>query len=147
MDWRSGAVLVSIAACGKKHGKRYSFPTELKLRDLLRRFHGFDVSERTVRREIKFLKEARWFDVVRRTRRDKSGKRVFTSNLYKFRKKFFIWLESLEKVASALFSHFRRPKKAVNKVLQKHASLRRAAASVDKVLISSIEGRAHPGFV
>lgn len=146
MDWRPGAVLISLGMVGKKHGKRYAFPTQKKLVELVNEFHGFDVSERTLRREVKFLKDERWFDVVRRTRRDKCGKMVFTSNLYKFRKKFFIWLESLEKVGKVLFSHFRRPKKAVNQLHQKHASLRGAAASVDNMLISREEGKAQPEY-
>jgi hypothetical protein len=146
VDWRPGAVLIALGMVGKKHGKRYAFPTEKRLTELINEFHGFGVSERTVRREVKYLKDERWFDVVRRVRRVEGGKKVFTSNLYKFRKKFFIWLESLEKVANGLFSHFRRPKKAVNQLHQKHAFQRRASELVDKVLIGSIEGMADPGF-
>jgi hypothetical protein len=140
MDWRGGAVLIAIAKCGKVGRKRYGVPGIPKLTELVNGFHPFNVSERTIRRDIKELKDSRWIQVIRRTRRDSTGKKVFTTNLYKFRKKFFIWLESLEKLAGDLFSLFHRPKMAVNKVLLKHGSSNPVASSVEKVRFLEKDG-------
>jgi hypothetical protein len=129
VDWRPGASLIGIAMTGKKHGKRYSIVGQKRLTELVNQYHPFCVSERSVRRDIKELKDSNWFSVTRRTRPNGCGKRVFTSNMYKFKKKFFIWLESLEGLAGHLFSFFRRPIKAVNKLPKKPASCSSRPAS------------------
>lgn len=132
MVGRCGAVIIAIAKVSKKHKKFYGFPTQKKLQGLVNEYHGFDVSERTIRRDVKELKDDRFLDVTRRTRKDVGEKRVFTSNLYKLKKKAFIWLDSLGKLSDDLFKHFHRPKMANNQLLQKRASSLALASSVIK---------------
>jgi hypothetical protein len=73
VNGRCQAVGISIAKCGKKHGKRYSFPSQKRLTELINLYHGYDVCERTVRRDIKELKDSRWVDVITFTSSGKSS--------------------------------------------------------------------------
>ena len=140
------AVLVTIMKCAKRYGKFYSFPSESKILELLEKYHGIVICERTLRRILRALEKFRFIDTIHRTRIDALGRRLWTSNLYKMRKRAFMWLNSIENLAKGLFSHFRRPKLADYQLQQKRAFIRTASELVEKVLKSSSEGMAQPEF-
>ena len=140
MDARCSAIAITMAKVSKRHGKRYGFPSQRRLLELLSQCHGYEISERTLRRDLREMESEHFIKTTHRTRRDKTGKRFYTSNLYKLSKKFFIWLESLEKLATGLFSHFHRPKMADYQLLKKRASLPQARASVEILWIPDSKG-------
>lgn len=140
MTSRCSSIAITIAKCGKKHHKFYSFPTQKKILDLLASYHDIKISERTLRRDLTWLVDNLFIEKIQRTRKDDKGHLVWTSNLYKFKHKFFMWLRSLEVLTSNLFSFFRRPKLADNQLKQKQASSLDAPTSVQKLLIKERDG-------
>lgn len=121
MSWRRFAVLKTILKCAMAHGKFYSFPSQKTICKYLRLYYGIDRSERSVRRDIKWLKENKWLVVVRRTLRGCPGKKLFTSNLYKVCYKAFMLLKGTENLIKNIFSHFHRPKVAHYQLPKKQA--------------------------
>lgn len=132
MTARQEAIIVTLMKVGKKHNKRYSFPTQKTILRLLKAFHGYEISERTLRRDLRDLEENNYIKTTHRKRLVQHLGRWFTSNLYKFQKKVFIWLNSWENRAKHLFRWFHRPILAVNIATQKQAFTVAAPASGQK---------------
>ena len=135
------AVLVTIMKCAKRYGKFYSFPSELKILEHLKTYHGIEICERTLRRILRALEKFKFMETIHRTRIDKSGRRVWTSNLYKLKQKAFMWLMRLENLVKGLFSHFRRPKLSGYKLNQKQRFTPVASSSVEIVWIKDKDGQ------
>ena len=123
------AILECVVGCAKAHKKGYCFPSQRKMVELIKKYQGVDVSERTVRRWVHWCSRHKYFDVVRRTRRVQHGGRWFTSNLYKLRRKAYAWVRRLEVFSTSVFSVFQRPKLAAYQAMQKQASSLGPAAS------------------
>lgn len=132
MTARQGAIVTTIMKIGKKHGKKYSFPAQKKILELIGSYHGYEISERTLRRDLRDLEENRFIETLHRKMVVPGHGRIFTSNLYKLKRKVFMWLRSMEVLAKDLFSHFHRPIMADNKLTQKPASSQGPGASAQK---------------
>ncbi|MBM4338995.1 MAG: DeoR family transcriptional regulator [Deltaproteobacteria bacterium] len=131
MTARQQAEVITIMKVGQKHGKRYSFPSQKKILSILKSIHGYEISERTLRRDLRDLEENKLLETTHRKRWIPGSGKVFTSNLYKLKKKVFIWLSEIGAMVDGLFRHYRRPKLADNQLPKKQASLMGALASVD----------------
>ena len=135
------AVLVTIWKCAQRYKKFYSFPSESTILEHLKTYHGIEICERTLRRVLRALEKFNFMETIHRTRVDKEGRRVWTSNLYKLKQKAFMWLMKLENLTKGLFSHFRRPKLSDYKLNQKLASSPVVAPSVELLLIKDKDGQ------
>ena len=114
-----------------KHQKRYSWPSQRKILELLDKYNNYKISRRTLNRDFRLLEDSQWFYRTKRRPRNRCGKRVFSSTLFRFSPKLFKWLEKLELRVRRVFTLFRVPKMSHYQAKQKHASCGLHAASVD----------------
>lgn len=112
MESRGEAILSTLFGVSLKYGKKYCYPSQSKIEQLLFDYHDFDISNRTLNRDLLVLVNEGYLKRLRRTKRVGRGKKEFTSTLYKFKAKTYIWLNSLAKWGKKVFSSFRLPKMA-----------------------------------
>ena len=118
MESRGEAILSTLFGVSLKYGKKYCYPSQGKLQQLLFDYHDFDISNRTLNRDLLVLVKGNYLERLRRTKTVGRGQKQFTSTLYKFKAKAYIWLNSLAKWASKVFSSFRLPKMADYKAIR-----------------------------
>lgn len=140
MTARCEAVVMSLLGVAKKYEKFYCWVSQKRLEELIEKYHGMGLSNRTLNRDLRWLEDNGYISRLRRLRVDKEGKIVFCSTLYKFTGKLFNWLSSMGNRVKRLFSHFRLPKLADYQLLQKQASSLSASASVEFLLINERDG-------
>lgn len=104
------AVLYTLFAVAKSHGKPYCFPSQAHICKLVGKFYKIDMSRRTLNRVLDRMVESKLITRIRRHQMLKSGGILFASTLYKFTGKAFNFLISLAKRVQGLFSFFRVPK-------------------------------------
>lgn len=112
MESRKEAIMSCLFGVSMKYGKKYCYPSQAKLEQLLSTYHDFDISNRTLNRDLREMEDEGWFGRTRRTKKVGRGKKIFTSTLFKFKAKAYIWLNSLMKWGKKVFSSFRLPKMA-----------------------------------
>ena len=136
---RFEAIAVSLLSVAKKHGKKYCFVSQKRLEELLKQYHGFEISNRTLNRDLRWMEDNGYVSRLRRISSNKEGKLVFRSTLYKFTGKLFNWLFSLGNRVKRLFSHFRLPKMADYQPGQKQASSAGCSSAVHRLLIKGAD--------
>jgi hypothetical protein len=129
MESRQEAILSCLFGVSMRYGKKYCYPSQGKLAALLSEYHGFDISNRTLNRDLLSLVNDRFIVRVRRTRRIQGCGKRFTSTLYKFRVKAYKWVYALGKWGNAVFSSFRLPKMADYKAIRGNEISLKASAS------------------
>lgn len=129
MTARCESLLISLLSVAKKHKKMYCFISQKRLEELLAAYHGFEISNRTLNRDLRWLVDEGYLSRLRRIRVDNLGKLVFCSTLYKFTGKLFNWLYSMGNRVKRLFTWFRLPKMADYQLSQKAASSLTGCAS------------------
>jgi hypothetical protein len=144
MESRNEAILSCLFGVCLKHGKKYCYPSQGKLQGLLSEYHGFEISNRTLNRDLLSLVEDRFIKRVRRTRMIKGCGKRFTSTLYKFQVKAYKWLYAVGKWANAVFSSFRLPKMANYKSIRRNEISSNAPALCGNPVETVIEGKGLP---
>ncbi len=144
MESRREAILSSLFGVCVKHGKKYCYPSQAKIEQLLSEYHGFDISNRTLNRDLLSLEKDRFFERVQRTRRIQGCGKRFTSTLYKFRVKAYKWLAGLAKWASGVFSLFRLPKMADYKSMRRNEISLNASAHCGNPVEIAFKGKPSP---
>jgi hypothetical protein len=144
MESRGEAILSCLFGVSLKYGKKYCYPSQGKLQQLLLVYHDTDISNRTLNRDLLELVNERYIERVRRTKRVEGRKKQFTSTLYKFKVKAYIWLNSLAKWAKKVFSSFRLPKMADYKSISGNEISFSASALCGNPVEKVLEGRASP---
>ena len=135
-------VLVNaLLGIAQKHNRKYCWVSQKKLVELVGKFGGIWMSNRTLNRDLRFLEDGGWIERIRRHHKGPDGKILFACTLYKFKAKVFNALFSMGNSVKRLFSHFRLPRWAEYQLSQKRASSLMAASSVEKVLIREKDGR------
>ena len=144
MESRREAILSCLFGVCLKHGKKYCYPSQGKLQELLLSYHGFGISNRTLNRDLLSLVEERFIMRVRRTRKISGRGKRFTSTLYKFKVKSYKWLYALGKWANGVFSSFRLPKMADYKSIGRNEISSNASALCGNPVETVIEGKPSP---
>ena len=144
MESRGGAILSCLFGVSLKYGKKYCYPSQGKIEQLLFDYHDIDVSNRTLNRDLLVLVNEGYIERVRRTKKVGRGKKEFTSTLYKFKFKAYIWLNSLRKWVGKVFSSFRLPKMADNKSMKGNEIFSKLTPNVEILWKSPIEGKSSP---
>jgi predicted transcriptional regulator len=144
MESRGEAILSCLFGVSLKYGKKYCYPSQGKIEQLLLNHHCFKISNRTLNRDLLNLVDEGYIERLRRTKRVSCGKREFTSTLYKFKAKAYIWLNSLGKWVKKVFSLFRLPRMADYKSKSGNEISKSAYGGVEMLWKSPIEGRASP---
>jgi len=140
MTSRCEAEVISLLSVARKHQKKYCWVSQKRIEELLDKYHGMGISNRTLNRDLRWLEDNGYISRLRRIRVGPDGKLVFCSTLYKFKGKLFNWLYYQGNCVKRLFSFFRLPKWADHQLVQKQASSLGLAASVEKVLIKERDG-------
>ena len=104
------AVLYTLFAVAKSHGKPYCYPSQAHICKLVEKFYKVSMSRRNLNRVLGMLVDKKVIVRLRRHRMLKDGGIRFCSTLYKFKGKAFNYLVSLGKRVQGLFSFFRVPK-------------------------------------
>jgi len=144
MESRGEAILSCLFGVSLKYNKKYCYPSQGTLQRLLFDFHSVDISNRTLNRDLATLVNERYIERVRRTKKGDGGKRVFTSTLYKFKIKAYIWLNSLGRWVKKVFSSFRLPKMADYKSISGNEISPNAGAPCGNPVESVIKGKPSP---
>lgn len=144
MESRREAILSCLFGVSLRYGKKYCYPSQGKLEQLLSEYHGFDISNRTLNRDLLQLVEERFIVRVRRTRNIGGCGKRFTSTLYKFRVKAYKWLYALGKWANSVFSSFRLPKMADYKSMRGNEISSNASGRCGIPVETVIQGRPSP---
>jgi len=76
------AILEVLVSLQLKHGKSYCFPTQRKILELLKIYHGIDIHRRALNYHLADLVEAGLISRTRRIRKDRNGGLIFKSTLY-----------------------------------------------------------------
>ncbi len=147
MRGRGEAVMMTLFGVAKTHGKAYCYPSQKTILALMEKYHGFEISRRTLNRDL-FELEKDGF--VRRTRRlTERGIRAgrFSSTLYRFTKKSFKFLYGLSKWVQGVFSVYRVPILAHNKSQTENEISNQIASNVEKVWKAVLKGGSSPSIV
>ena len=148
MESRGEAILGCLFGVSLKYGKKYCYPSQGKIQQLLFDYHDIGISNRTLNRDLAVLVEEGYVERLRRTRKIGHRERQFTSTLYKFKKKAYIWLNSLGKWVRKVFSLFRLPKMADYKSIRgNEISSNNSAACGNVVEIIPFERLKPPGEI
>ena len=140
MNSRCEATVMSLLGVARKYKKFYCWVSQKRLEELVEKYHSFDLSNRTLNRDLRWLEDNGYISRLRRIRVNKEGKLVFCSTLYKFTGKLFNWLNSMGNRVKRLFSHFHLPVLADYQLLQKQAFTPAPASSVELLLIKEKDG-------
>jgi len=84
-------ILTIIQGLSKYHGKRYCFPSQLKLMELLSNRIGINISIATLNRYLRVIEDQGWIRRIRRIKRDRLRGMIFQSTIYIITKKGY-WL-------------------------------------------------------
>jgi len=140
MRGRSEAVMMTLFGISKTYGKAYCFPGQKRILSLMEEYHGFEISRRTLCRDLLELEKEGFIKRVRRLRRTPAGKLLFNSTLYKFTGKAFNYLFGLGKWVKGLLSAFRVPKPSHNKSKTENEISSKSPARVDNLWKSPFKG-------
>jgi len=144
MESRGEAILSTLFGVSLKYGKKYCYPSQGKIEQLLFDYHDIDISNRTLNRDLLVLVKERYLERVRRTKKVGRGKKEFTSTLYKFKAKAYIWVNSLRKWTEKVFSSFRLPKMADYKSIRGNEISLNAPGQCGNPVKNLLKGRASP---
>jgi hypothetical protein len=147
MESRGEAILGCLFGVSLKYGKKYCYPSQGKIQQLLFDYHDIDISNRTLNRDLLDLVDEGYLIRVRRTKKLDGKRKVFTSTLYKFRMKAYIWLNSLGKWVKKVFSSFRLPKMADYKSIRGNEISLNASALRGNPVENVIKGKPSPVFL
>ncbi len=104
------AVLYTLLAVAKSHGKPYCWPSQKHICILVNKFYKISISRRTLNRILRKLEDNGLIIRIRRFTKEGIAAGRFASTLYKFKGKAFNYLISLGNRIKGLFSFFRVPK-------------------------------------
>jgi hypothetical protein len=138
------AVLYTLLAVAKSHGKPYCYPSQAHICKLVVKFYKLPMSRRNVNRILGQLVDLKVIERIRRHRMLKSGGILFASTLYKFKGKAFNYLISLGKRVKDLFSFFRVPKWAQYRTPHSMGFGSSLGVGGDSRLLEKEKGRASP---
>jgi len=104
------AILETIAALQRKHGKSYCYPTQYTLLKLLKTHHKISISRRALNYALADLQGADLIDRKQRIRKGSAGQMIFNSTLYFFKKAGYVFLNKFKRFGSLIEAVFKENK-------------------------------------
>jgi hypothetical protein len=144
MTEQQEALAKTFVGIAKTHNKFYCYASRETLCLLLRKYHGINVSQRTMSRRIKELHDQGYIVRVQRNWSEEGGTKRFKCNLYFLKKKLLLWVKMLGEYARKVFSHFRVPILAHYSSKPIRRDLEKAYGNVEILWKSPLKGRASP---
>ena len=89
MESQQTAILMTLIGVAKSHNKPYCFVSQQRQLELLKKYHSWNISRRTLNRRLLELQKEGYFVRIRRHVKAPDGHLVFRSTLYKFCGKLF----------------------------------------------------------
>jgi len=136
------ALMETLGGLAAKHKKAYVYPSQLTIMALLGRYHGVDVSRRTLNRILADLEGCGYFHRVKRHYRSEHDGMVFRSTLFKLTGKFFKFFGFLAQWPKKFADVFRVPKMAQYVPFGEKASVGNPGGPVDNSPAGELEGGA-----
>lgn len=93
-------IIEVLAGLACRYNKSYSFPSQDKILELLRRHTGRLMSRRTLNRHLAALERDGWIRRLRRHRRGQSGRLELHSTLYHMLRRTAAWIHKLGRAAA-----------------------------------------------
>lgn len=112
---RAFSIAETLVNVARIHRKKYCWPSQIKILNLLEKYQSLEISRRTLNRDLKWLEDNGYISRLRRIRMSPDRKLIFCSTLYKFKGKLFNYLHFLRNSLDRIFCLFRVPKWAHNK--------------------------------
>lgn len=144
LESQKTAILMTLVGVAKCHNKPYCFISQVRQLDLLKKYHSWNISRRTLNRRLKELEDEGYFIRIRRHIHDPQKGLVLRSTLYKFCGKLFNWLYGLKRWVGSIFTVFRVPKWAQHNSEKESKILSPTLSFVEILWKSSKRGRASP---
>jgi len=95
VNWYDSCILQTLLACQAKSGKRYCFPSQDKILELLKTHYGIERTRRWLNYRLRYLQDNGFIKRVRRIKRNGVGTLTFRSTLYFLTKKTFLFFSRL----------------------------------------------------
>ena len=144
MKSQHDAILMTLAGVAKCHNKPYCFVSQNRQLELLKKYHSWNISRRTLNRRLKELEAEGYFIRIRRHIKASNGELILRSTLYKLQAKFFAWAYKLGQWVKRFFGVFAVPKWA-QYISETESKVSPATPlDVDILWKSDIKGRASP---
>lgn len=89
-------VVAIIDGLSRHYGKKYCYPSQKKLMELLEKRLGIKISIATLNRWLRSIEDDGFLTRLRRIRRDKVLGTIFQSTLYTLKKKSFVLLAKVK---------------------------------------------------
>ena len=124
--------------------KLYSWPAQLTILRMAKKWKGLTCSLRTLNRDLKRMVKEGWFRRVRRITRKGINAGRFTSTLYILGRKAFKAATKMRKLADRILSFQRLPNLANNKSQRENKIFKEASGDVEKMWNPVIKGGASP---
>ena len=140
------ATLETVSSVASRFGKAYCYPSQPLILKRLEEYHGIKISRRTLNRVLRWLEDHHYFKRIRRHRADSDGRILFSSTLFKLKKKLFMRLNLLRKWLDRVSPRLRVPVRAQYKFTQKNEISSKGPSSADFLLIKGKDGRAMKYF-
>jgi len=100
------SIILSLSHLMLKQGKRYCFPSQEKLCEILGKYYQNPIKRRALNYHLRHLEDRHFIARKRRIRRDDDGKMVFASTLYFFTKRGYRFLARLLNLTKKLQGFF-----------------------------------------
>lgn len=101
------SLLLSLSHLMLRNGKRYCYPSQEKLCDILHLYYDASLRRRALNYHLRHLVDSGYIRRTRRITRDSSGKMLFASTLYFFRKRGYSLLARIANTGKKLEKFFR----------------------------------------
>ena len=144
MTSQKEAILMTLVGVAQTHNKTYCWVSQNRQLELLKKYHSWNISRRTLNRRLKELVQEGYILRIRRHIEGPDGSPRFNSTLYKFKAKLFIMLKRMGNFVKKVFSTFRVPKVAQYESLRGEEIFKHVATDVEILWKSPYKGRASP---
>lgn len=83
------SIFQTLIHLSRKYGKKYCYPSQDKIIELLKKYHKVELSRRSLNRWLRYLEDAGYFERKRRITMGDDGRFHFRSTVYIIKGKMF----------------------------------------------------------
>jgi DNA-binding HxlR family transcriptional regulator len=147
VESRRSAILSTLFGIAMKYIRPFCYPAQVTILALLSKYHGINISRRTLNRDLARLVKDGFIDRMRRLTRKGIMAGRFASTLYTLKRKAFKYVYGLKKWGDRVFSVFRVPRMAHNKSQRENEILKQLTPNVEMLWKSPIKGKSSPVYL
>ena len=144
MQSQKTAILMTLVGVAKCHNKPYCFVSQDRQVELLKKYHSWNISRRTLNRRLHELEREGYFVRIRRHVKAQDGHLILRSTLYKFCGKLFYYLAGLKRWLASVFGVFAVPRLAQHNSIHESKVSFEVIPNVEILWNPDEKGRASP---